>query len=118
MTKPVKPDAALEAVRLVNNDRGNAYGDFDENMNRTAALWSAVIGTPITGIQVAQMMACFKIDRMRYTYKQDNYTDAIGYLLIADNMQAAESKTETPQNEKHPLETPQNTRYNPVEETR
>ena len=108
MTKKVDPRAADLAIYLVNHDRGEDYGDFDANMNSTAKLWSARLGIDITGEEVAQLMVLFKIDRMRYAYKQDNYTDAIGYLLIADNIQAEKCKPEPPKN----------ANYNPIDETR
>lgn len=108
MSKKVNSQAADEAIHLVNHDRGDDYGNFDDNMNSTARLWSARLGIDITGDEVAQLMVLFKIDRMRYSYKQDNYVDAIGYLLIADNMQAEKCKPESLKN----------ISYNPVDETR
>ena len=70
-----------EAVRLVHGDRDADYGSPIEDFTRTAALWSGILGHPVTAQDVALCMVCVKLSRQVHKSKQDNLTDSIGYLL-------------------------------------
>lgn len=75
-----------EAADLVAQDRQAQYGAPRVNLGRIAALWSAYLDSPVSASDVAQMMALVKIARSKHTYKRDNYTDAIGYILLAEDL--------------------------------
>jgi hypothetical protein len=66
--------------------RGKDYGTPERNLGRTAALWSAYLGHPVTTEQVAVCMALVKVSRMAASYKADNYLDAKAYLEIAEQV--------------------------------
>jgi hypothetical protein len=66
--------------------RGKDYGSPESNLGRTAALWSAYLGTEITPEQVAVCMALVKVSRMAASFKADNYVDAKAYLEIAERL--------------------------------
>jgi hypothetical protein len=68
-----------EAQRLVHGDRQAAYGHPIEDFTRTAAIWSAILGAPVTAEQVGLCMIGVKISRQCNTPKRDNMTDAAGY---------------------------------------
>jgi hypothetical protein len=81
----IDPTIAVDAIRLVENDRQKAYGTPKQNLGRIALLWSAYTGTDISDEDVAVMMSLVKIARMRGSYKRDNAVDGVAYLLIADS---------------------------------
>lgn len=68
-----------EAQRLVYGDRGADYGHPLDDFARTAAMWSAILGAPVTAEQVGLCMIAVKISRQCNRAKRDNMTDAAGY---------------------------------------
>lgn len=66
--------------------RGAHYGDPLPNMERTADLWSAYLGVPLTPHDVAMCMVLVKCSRARVSYHQDNYEDIVGYAQIASEV--------------------------------
>lgn len=82
----IDPTVAVDAIRLVDGDRNDAYGPPEENLSRIAEMWSAYIGTDITAEDVALMMVLLKISRSRAGYSRDNAVDGVAYFLIHDSM--------------------------------
>lgn len=79
--KPVIEEVA-ETVR----ERGKVYGPPHVNMNRTAALWSAFLGIPVTGAQVAACMMLVKIARLSESpAHRDSILDIGGYTHCYDD---------------------------------
>ena len=66
--------------------RAEHYGDPKPNMERTAALWSAYIGTDISAHDVAVCMMLVKISRAKVSAHADNYIDIRGYSEIAEGL--------------------------------
>jgi len=81
--------AARQAEQIINGERQDAYGAPEDSFGIIANLWTAYLkqlglGMAISKIDVAHMMALFKIARMQgQKPHRDNYIDAIGYLQIA-----------------------------------
>jgi len=75
-----------EAWELVNGDRQSDYGKAKTNMSRTAKIWSGILDIDVTPEQVALCMAGVKLARTQQAYKRDNVVDAVGYLLVYDNV--------------------------------
>lgn len=67
-------------------ERGKDYGTPESNLGRTADLWSAYLGTPITAEQVCVCMSLVKISRMAAGRKEDNYVDARAYIQLAQDL--------------------------------
>lgn len=67
-------------------ERGQHYGDPGPNIERTAALWSAFLGTPITAHDVAICMILVKASRSKVSAHADNYRDIAGYAEIAERL--------------------------------
>jgi hypothetical protein len=66
-------------------DRDKQYGDFRENFQRIADLWTAHLGYPVTAHDVAWMMVLLKAARSKGNAQhQDNYLDAKGYVELAE----------------------------------
>jgi hypothetical protein len=68
-----------EAEGLINGPRNETYGHPLDDFNRTAMLWSALLGHPITAEQVALCMMCVKMSRECHLPKRDNILDIAGY---------------------------------------
>mgnify|MGYP003112110865 CR=1 FL=1 len=82
MTK--RNDILAEAQDLITGDRAKTYGDAKLNHERIAAIWSVVLGHPVTPQQVALCMAGVKIARLAETPNhKDSHTDLIGYAALA-----------------------------------
>ena len=64
-------------------ERGKDYGAASVNLQRTADLWSAYLGSTVTAEQVCVCMSLVKISRMAAGRKDDNYVDAQAYLQLA-----------------------------------
>lgn len=72
------------AKQIVCNDREEQYGTPEDSFQAIADLWTAYYGRRITPEDVGIMMALLKVARIRTgVYKEDSYTDAIGYMACA-----------------------------------
>ncbi len=77
--EPLTETALQEAQRLVYGDRGVSYGHPLDDYTRTAAIWSAILGHPVTAEQAILCMIGVKISRECHAPKRDNRVDAAGY---------------------------------------
>ena len=69
-----------EAASLVDGDRNAQYGDPRQDFLRTAAMWTAYLGTEVHPHDVAAMMALLKVSRIRWSPdKRDSWVDLAGY---------------------------------------
>lgn len=71
--------ALQEAQRLVYGDRGADYGHPLDDCTRTAALWSTILGNPVTAEQAILCMVAVKMSRLCHSYKRDSAVDIAGY---------------------------------------
>ena len=94
LTAPAHYRAAQQFLRqageLVGAVRAAQHGDFVENFEAIARLWSAYLSFrkggegPLRPVDVAQMMVLLKIARTQSgEHNADDYRDAIGYAAIA-----------------------------------
>jgi hypothetical protein len=82
----------LNEARATIQDRGLDYGHPSDNMQRTAALWSAYLEMPVTDYQVAMCLALVKIARSMESAKPDNYTDGCAYFAISGMLHTEENE--------------------------
>jgi hypothetical protein len=82
----VDPTVAVDAIRLVEEDRQEQYGPPDENLQRIAELWAGYLNTPVTKEDVSLMMVLLKISRCKAGYSRDNAVDGVAYFLLHDSM--------------------------------
>ena len=69
-----------DADTIINGDRNAAYGPPTQDFDRTAAMWAAYLGRPITAHDVAAMMMLLKVSRIAWSPdKRDHWLDAAGY---------------------------------------
>lgn len=69
-----------EADGLVHGGRGVDYGHPIDDFSRTAAMWSAILGFPVTAEKVGLCMVAVKISRQCNAPKADNLVDGAGYF--------------------------------------
>lgn len=72
-----------EAIETV-DERMKWYGSPKPSFIKTAAMWSAYLGTPITARQVCMCLALLKISRDSFRPKRDNLVDIPGYARCAE----------------------------------
>ena len=71
-----------KAENLINGDRQNDYGDAQESFDAIGQMWSAYLGTAVSGRDVCNMMALLKIARLRNGPHDDSSVDGAGYLAL------------------------------------
>lgn len=84
----------LEAHSLVYGDRNVQYGHPADDYGRTAALWTAILGTPVTARQAALCMVAVKISREVNRPSRDNRVDGAGYFAVVDRITRREAGLE------------------------
>ena len=82
----IDPTVAVDAIRLVDEDRQEAYGPPEENLQRIADMWSGYLGHRVSKEDVSLMMVLLKISRSKAGYARDNAVDGVAYFLIHDSM--------------------------------
>ena len=82
----IDPTIAVDAINLIDGDRHDRYGSYEENLSRIAGMWGNYLNVPVTAEDVALMMVLVKISRSRAGYSRDNAVDGVAYFLIHDSM--------------------------------
>jgi hypothetical protein len=80
-----------EAHQIINGARRSSYGPADESFRRIATVWGAVLGQPITPMQVALCMVGLKLLRQAANHHRDNLVDLCGYAELADLIATSEA---------------------------
>ena len=76
----VRSALLADADTIINGDRNVSYGPPSADFARTAAMWTAYLGTNIEQHDVAAMMALLKVSRIRWSpTKRDHWQDLAGY---------------------------------------
>lgn len=74
------------ALALVRGDRGRDYGRPRDDYGRTAALWSAYLGVPVTAEQAAVCMILVKVSRLAHSPGHaDSIIDIAGYAAVVED---------------------------------
>lgn len=74
---------------MVSGERAKTHGNYIDNHENIARLWSAYLNSEIRPDQVAAMMALLKLARtMTGTFNRDDYDDAASYIGIAGALDA------------------------------
>lgn len=75
-----------EAEEIINGPRRASYGPVEESFERVALVWSGILGTKVTAIQVALMMTGLKLCREGNAHHRDNLVDIVGYTLLLEKL--------------------------------
>lgn len=79
-----REDILQAAIDLTTGDRLAAYGPPVENHQRIADLFGLCTGKEISAHEVAMLLHCVKLSRIRQTPDlRDSYIDGAAYLGIA-----------------------------------
>lgn len=90
--QPPSDETILEtAARLVDGDRGEAYGHPAEDFERTAGAWRALFGWDVDARRVALAMCCVKLSRLiQSPDHRDSVIDLGGYARTYEAVLARE----------------------------
>lgn len=77
--KPKPENILKEADKIVGGDRNADYGHPKTDFERTAKIWSAILGVPVQPEQVPLCMIGVKMSRQCNKAKRDNWVDIAGY---------------------------------------
>ena len=84
----LRREILTDAAVCVCSDRNLMYGEPEDNFDVIAAMWSAYLGMPVTGADVAAMMILFKVALIATAEKpiRDIYVDIAGYAACGGGM--------------------------------
>ena len=68
-----------EANKIVSGERNTDYGHPADDFQKTADMWTVILGVPVTTQQVALCMIAVKISRLLHEPKRDSLVDIAGY---------------------------------------
>ena len=81
----------LEKALTLVDERGEEYGDVEENCLRIVSIFDAMTGVELTCHQAALFLVAVKMARLKTSPdKADTYADAINYLAFAGQFGDAE----------------------------
>lgn len=87
MSKMLRKNLLQGVEDIICEERQDAYGAPEQSFERIAKYWSIYLNTPITPLQVSNMMILLKIARTQGQIdKLDNYLDAAGYAIISGSL--------------------------------
>ena len=79
-------DINEKAKNLVDIYRQEDYGCPLKNWSEIAKAWAVILGIEVTPQEAVLCMIAMKLVRESKNHKEDNLTDAIGYINILDRM--------------------------------
>jgi hypothetical protein len=83
----------LKAQGLVYGDRNKSYSHPYTDYETTAAMWSAILGFPVTPYKAALCMIAVKLSRAsRNVGHEDSLVDMAGYAAVAHEIHLAETE--------------------------
>lgn len=75
-----------EAEKIINGARRKAYGPVEKSFQDVAAMWSVILGKPVSMQQVAMCMVALKMCRQLNSAKRDNIVDMAGYVGLMEKL--------------------------------
>jgi predicted cobalt transporter CbtA len=93
-TTVLRVEALREAAKIISGERNKQYGNPEDNFERTAKIWSVILGTRITNEDVAMMMVGLKVARYasKSGFQPDTWIDIAGYAACGYEVGSLESK--------------------------
>lgn len=83
----MNPESFLREASKLIAERGKDYGGIQNNFENIAKIASVVLRANLTAYDIAVILACVKIARMRNSPdKADNYLDAVNYWAFAHEL--------------------------------
>jgi hypothetical protein len=93
-TSTLRVEALREAARIISGERDKQYGKPEDNFERTAKIWSVILGIEITNEDVAMMMVGLKVARYasKSGFQPDTWVDIAGYAACGYEVGNLENK--------------------------
>lgn len=90
----LRVEALREAARIISGERNKQYGSPEDNFERTAKIWSVILGIEITNEDVAMMMVGLKVARYasKSGFQPDTWVDIAGYAACGYEVGNLENK--------------------------
>jgi len=90
----LRVEALREAARIISGERNKQYGNPEDNFERTAKIWSVILGIEITNEDVAMMMVGLKVARYasKSGFQPDTWVDIAGYAACGYEVGNLENK--------------------------
>ena len=90
----LRVEALREAARIISGERNKQYGNPEDNFERTAKIWSVILGIEITNEDVAMMMVGLKMARYasKSGFQPDTWVDIAGYAACGYEVGNLENK--------------------------
>ena len=90
----LRVEALREAARIISGERNKQYGNPENNFERTAKIWSVILGIQISNEDVAMMMIGLKVARYasKSGFQPDTWVDIAGYAACGYEVGSLESK--------------------------
>ena len=90
----LRVEALREAARIISGERNKQYGNPEDNFERTAKIWSVILGTEISNEDVAMMMIGLKVARYasKSGFQPDTWVDIAGYAACGYEVGSLDSK--------------------------
>ena len=94
---PIRVEALREAAKIISGDRNKQYGAPEDNFERTAQIWSVILGVPISNEDVAMMMVGLKVARYasKSGFQPDTWIDIAGYAACGYEVGSVEMTKQT-----------------------
>jgi hypothetical protein len=74
------------SIKEILEDRGAEYGPYDQECERVAKMWSAILSVEIKPRMVPLCMIAVKMARETHKHKPDNLLDIQGYAKKAGEL--------------------------------
>jgi hypothetical protein len=79
-----------EAEEIVNGERRQDYGDYRDEANKLAQVWTVILDgklkEPLTAEDIPKLMIALKLLRETNKAKRDNRVDMVGYTILLDRL--------------------------------
>jgi len=71
------------AADIISGDRQEDYGDWSDNAEDIASMWSVILGSNVSARQVGLCMIALKMVRLkRGPHHEDSFVDICGYAAL------------------------------------
>jgi len=84
-------ETATQAAELVTHHRNDEYDDPERNFAYTSDIFFGMSGIRLSPVNIAKLQVAVKLSRNRYKHKDDNITDAVGYLDIVNYLESRQN---------------------------
>jgi hypothetical protein len=71
-----------KAQTIIDGDRQKDYGDWSDNAEDIASMWTVILGSNVSARQVGLCMIALKMVRLKRGPHEDSFVDICGYAAL------------------------------------